>query len=210
MASLVHKMLDWLNPRNCAGSAKSTCSPASEGGPAPSASPDASTEGYGHVHVPVSRSAPQATEEVPATSATCGPTLTASLRSAALQSSLESRLRQRTGCSGSSQYVMTWKKSDTPSQRPICRLVASARRTYGNAFTGWPTPRAGCGMIRRLREPSQIRIGLAMRNRTVPDRLEDAVALIHGPGGILNPLWIAWLMGYPRNWVRPFICLGTR
>lgn len=59
--------------------------------------------------------------------ATCGPNGTASSRSAALQSSLASKLQARSA--GSILYKTTWKTRDTPSGRRICALRASPWRT---------------------------------------------------------------------------------
>jgi len=75
-----------------------------------------------------------------------GPTSPASLASAALQSSLESRLQARMAGHGSPEYGLTWKRWDMPSGPPICALRASAPRTSANGFIGWPkgwtTPQA--------------------------------------------------------------------
>ena len=64
----------------------------------------------------------------------------ASLRSANLQSSLESRLQARLASAGSTLYSLTWKVRTTPAQRPICALRASAPRTSGSGSIGWPSP----------------------------------------------------------------------
>jgi hypothetical protein len=79
------------------------------------------------------------------TSGTSGRTSTGSSRSAALQSSLESRLRARTQTLGSTLYAMTWKPWVTPSGRSRFRLRASALRTSATGSTGWPTPQARDG-----------------------------------------------------------------
>lgn len=65
------------------------------------------------------------------TSGTFGRHGIGSLNSAALQSSLESRLRARTASVGSTLYRLTWKQRVTPSGRPICALRASVPRTSG-------------------------------------------------------------------------------
>jgi hypothetical protein len=65
-----------------------------------------------------------------------------SSKSAALQSSLENKLRARLEGCGSMLFWLTWREQVTPSGRPICALVASARRTSGNDYTSWPTPRS--------------------------------------------------------------------
>jgi hypothetical protein len=74
---------------------------------------------------------------------TSGPSLETSSKSAALQQSLESRLRARTGVNGSPEYALTWKHWDMLSGPPICALRASARRTSDKDYSGWPTPTKG-------------------------------------------------------------------
>ena len=63
-----------------------------------------------------------------------------SLRSADLQSSLESKLRHRLDATGSPEYALTWKSWTMPLGVPICALRASVRRTLDNDCGGWPTP----------------------------------------------------------------------
>ncbi len=60
--------------------------------------------------------------------------------SAALQRSLESRLRVRLASTGSILFVLTWRDAVTPSGHRICALRASARRTSDSDCTSWPTP----------------------------------------------------------------------
>ena len=96
-----------------------------------------------------SLSARQAREAGLMTSGTSGLTGTTSSRSASLQSSLASRLRQRTDSAGSTLYTLTWKQRATPSGLQICALRASARRisdsASGSSEKGWNTPRATDG-----------------------------------------------------------------
>lgn len=68
-----------------------------------------------------------------------------SSRSVALQSSLESKLRQRLASSGSILFVLTWNDAVTPSGRRICALRASARPTSASACSSWPTPTVSRG-----------------------------------------------------------------
>ena len=63
--------------------------------------------------------------------------------SAALQSSLASRLQVLLASHGSTLFQLTWKERATPLGRRICALRASGRRTSDSASTGWPTPNAG-------------------------------------------------------------------
>lgn len=71
---------------------------------------------------------------------TSGPLFAGSWPAADLGPSLESRLRARMDVHGSPEYVLTWRQWDMDSGPPICALRASARRTSGSGFGGWPTP----------------------------------------------------------------------
>lgn len=97
---------------------------------------------FGPVPVPANLSARQAKELGLMTSGTFGRTSSTSLNSAALQESLESRLRAVTQILGSTLYKMTWKAWDTGSGRSRFRLRASVLRTSVTGSTGWPTPAA--------------------------------------------------------------------
>ena len=76
------------------------------------------------------------------TSGTYGRTSTGLSNSAALQSSLASRLQARTASLGSTLYRLTWKARVTPAGQSIPALRASARRTSDSDCTGWVTPSA--------------------------------------------------------------------
>jgi len=95
---------------------------------------------YGPGHVPANLSARQVKAAGLLTSGTCGPISTISLRSAALRSSLASRLQVLTASLGSTLYKLTWKQRPTPAGLPICALRASVRRTSDSDCIGWPTP----------------------------------------------------------------------
>ena len=119
-------------------------SPVSASGAAPCASQDGLTTGpSGQVPAPASLSPRQAKVLGLMTSGTSGPRSTGSLSSAALQSSLESRLRVQTASSGSTLYKLTWKQRGIEQGQPICALRASVRRTSDSECIGWPTPNAG-------------------------------------------------------------------
>src|SRR5580658_2654185 len=76
--------------------------------------------------------------------------------SAALQSSLESRLLPRLDMAGSTLFVEIWKRKVTPLRRRYWEHTASARRTSGKDFTSVPTPQAsdntGGGQAKRALE----------------------------------------------------------
>lgn len=98
---------------------------------------------------PANPSARRASARATPTSATYGPHGSGSSASAALQSSLASRLQARMPFAGSTLYPMTWKVRVTPSGRQICALRARARRTSGNGCSGWPTAQSRDGMNSR-------------------------------------------------------------
>ena len=115
-----------------------------------------------------SLSARQAEEQGKLTSGTFGRTGTISSASADLQSSLASRLRQRTASGGSTLYALTWKDRATPSGRLICALRASARRISdsgsGSSESGWPTPQ-----MRDFRSGGEDRVSNPDRSNNLND-----------------------------------------
>lgn len=131
------------NPVTFSASPNVTFSLASEDGALPCALPDGATAApSGQVAARVSRFRAQDADKAMPTNDTSGPLFSASSPSASLQRSLENRLRARMGVNGSQEYALTWKHWDMPAGLPICALRASARRTSGKGFTGWPTPNA--------------------------------------------------------------------
>lgn len=118
-----------------------TSSPVSESGPtpcAPLAGPMIARSGLAHALVNLS--ARQAKAKGLMMSGTFGPHGSTLSRSAALSSSLASRLQVKTASLGSTLYLLTWKPWATPAGRSLFLLRASALRTSGSASTGWPTP----------------------------------------------------------------------
>src|SRR6185369_5849264 len=124
-----------------------TSSQASADGATLFGSPDGQTTApSGPAPVHVSRFRARASGKAMPTNDTSGPLFTASSPSAALQLSLESRLRARMAGSGSPLYALTWREADMPAGPPICALRASAHRISGKGSgglrKGWPTPAA--------------------------------------------------------------------
>ena len=103
------------------------------------------TDPCGLAAVRASHSARQVKAAGLLTSGTYGRHSSTSSNSAALQSSLESRLRAATQTLGSTLYKMTWKAWNTGSGRSRFRLRASVLRTSVAGSTGWPTPTSNNG-----------------------------------------------------------------
>jgi hypothetical protein len=113
------------------------------------------------------------------TSATCGLNGWLSSESAALQQSLESRLRRQLDGAGSTLFSLTWKAKATPAGRPYCQLVASALRTSGSGYGSWPTPTAqGTGSqpetASRRKASCQRRKGRITRRPALPTGIRGA------------------------------------
>lgn len=124
----------------CGDTPSTTSSPASVSGATPCARLDGPTTGLcGRAVALASLSPRQARAAGLLTSGTYGPPGSGSSASAALTSSLESRLRARTAGLGSTLFRLTWKVWTTPAGRSIPALRASALRTSGSGSTGWPT-----------------------------------------------------------------------
>lgn len=125
-----------------------TSSPASVSGPTLYGSPSGPTiDPFGQEVRLASLSATQAKDLGLLTSGTYGPPSSISSTSAALTSSLGSRLRARQLSLGSTMYALTWKERATPSGRLISALRASGHRTSGSASSSreaapWLTPSA--------------------------------------------------------------------
>ena len=181
-------------------------------------------------HAPVSRFRAQDSEKAMPIDATCGPLFNTSSPSAPLQRSLESRLHQRMDVNGSVEYVLTWSTWDMPTGVSICRLRASARRTSGSDFGGWPTPRAqepgktnegygkSVGMVAKMagwntprvsdsimpRKNAQktFQLGFAqLRDQAlVSGRQENSFPAPTEKRDALNPAFCRWLMGFPPEW----------
>lgn len=145
----------------------------------------------GQEAAPASLSARPANVEVMPTKDTYGQSSIGSSLSVDLQYALESRLRARLEGIGCDQYVLTWKHWDIGAQPPICALRASARRTLGKGFGGYPTPTA----IQKNGGPS-----LSKNGGTGARRRWLQIFTPQEVNGPLNPDLFLWLMGYPIEW----------
>ena len=142
-------------------------SPESVSGPTPCAKPDGQMiDQCGPGVALVNLSARQAKEQGLLMSGTCGQPSTTSSASAALQSSLVSKLQAKTASVGSTLYTLTWKQRDTPAGRSISALRASVRRISdsGSGGLGWPTPQ-----MRDFRSGGEDRVSNPDRSNNLND-----------------------------------------
>jgi hypothetical protein len=123
------------------------------------------------------------------TSVICGLRGFLSSPSAALQSSLESRLKRRLDGVGSTLFSLTWKAKVTPAGRPLCRLAALAP----------PIDVTVCGS---LQTPS----GTSNHGKNhVAGRLDEWGGSSNnfrgtGVGNLHLPAFELWTMGFPASW----------
>ena len=118
-----------------------TSSPVLVAGATPCALPDGpTTDLFGRAVAHASPSAPQAPKKAPLMIDTSGLSGSISSASAALESSLVSKLKQRLTTDGSILFNLIWKAKATPAGRQVYRLRASARRISDNDCGSWPTP----------------------------------------------------------------------
>ena len=169
-SSIAALLSKWLH-RTSQATSEPTSSRASEGGTTPSSSQTGEAP-CGPAPALASPSAPQERASASTTLGTSGLSGSPSSSSAALQSSLESRLRALTASSGSTLFRLTWKAQATPLGRPICALVASVPRTSGSGSTSWPSPTASLadkGVRTRKGALTEVRRG----------RSPDLAAVVH-------------------------------
>ena len=163
---------------NLWGTPSATSSPASASGVTLSDLLDGLILGQsGQAVARASLSARQVKETGSLTSGTYGPPSTTSSPSAALQSSLESRLRQKLLSLGSTLYTLTWKLWATPSGLSRSRLRASVRRTSETGCTGWPTPQCADDNNSRMPNPQAYSIARLLRENKCSNLAQTAQAL---------------------------------
>ena len=188
-----------------------TSSPESAGGVTPSDSPDGlQTDLFGREVAPVSPSVVRENLGGGAIRAIFGQRGIASSASAALQSSLVSRLKQRLDTDGSTLFAMTWSEKTTPSGRSVCLLRASGHRTSGSGCGSWPSPKAqnanGAGLHGQGGQDLQTMALASWPTRQAHGLISSGSPAGTAKPGQLNPAFSRWLMGYPPAWDA---CAGT-
>ena len=136
-----------LKPTNSKDKHNAISSPESECGQQPCASQDGPTlDLFGLEVVPVKSTALLAKEKAQVVTKTYGRYLPASSQSAALQRSMENRLRRLLDTDGLTEYEQTLKRKITPSGVSYLEHTARVRPTSGSDsggwVNGWTSPRA--------------------------------------------------------------------
>jgi hypothetical protein len=106
----------------------------------------------GQDHAHASHFLPQDDKKVRRTIATYCHTGNASLRSAALQQSLESKLQAQLPTGGLTMFIKGWKRKATPLGRLYCQLAVSVRPIKEIDCGLWPTPNKMDAMAARSLE----------------------------------------------------------
>lgn len=183
---------------NSPNTLNATSSPGSADGLSPSPSlAGQPLDLFGLALAPASRSATPgkaAGSKIPAISGRLG---FGSSASAALQRSLENKLRAQMDLHGSTTYRLTWNRRLTQSGRRIFRLVASALHKDGQGSGSWQTPttrdgKGQSGMGNRIKRGKNGRLHVA--------NLCDQIVDLGRPDLVRSPEFRCWLMGYPECW----------
>jgi hypothetical protein len=147
------------------------------------------------------------------TSATSGPLGSGSFSSGVLAESLGSRLRASMDTGGSTLFKLTWKMWTTPAGRRFSLLRASKLRTNDTESFSWPTPTARVSRSEKSSPEFNARRMAHTRGKTLshvvtiyptPTANRWGGLQSHGVNvvtGLLNPAWVAALMGYPPEWI---------
>lgn len=154
--------------------------------------------------VPVSRGARRGKALVKPIPAIFGRRGFGSSESAALASSLVSRLRARMVVHGSTGQPSTWKAQVTPSGRLIYQRAASERLMSAIGFGLWPTPTRDDAAGRRLGNPYHTKNGTwRHRNRAGGQSLARLAQVCNHLGRPDLGRSVAFrlqLMGFPMSW----------
>jgi len=136
---------------------------------------------FGQALAPVKTSVVPASRKVSRASATSGPPSTISSASAALNSSLASRLKTRCATVGSTVYTQTWKERVTPAGLRYWEHTARVPTTSDKEYTGWPTPNLADYNTSRCSDPQEYSTKRLARPNACSQLADTAQALVGWP-----------------------------
>ena len=174
-----------LEPVTLPDTCSAISSPALVAGVTPCALPDGlTTDLFGRAVAHASPSVPLARKKAPPMIGISGLPGSISSASAALESSLVSKLKQRLTTDGSILFNLIWKAKVTPAGRQVYRLRASGRRTLDKDCGSWPTPQTmdtlpPMDYEKRLNHPGR-------PGRTVSGNLREVVTIVGWPTPIVG------------------------
>jgi hypothetical protein len=163
---------------------------------------------------PASRSVLPGSEEAKRMTVTSGRKCLESCGSSGPLGLLE-RMLLESSAWNSTLVVLTWKVKGIPSGRSLFQLAASVPGTDGSGVLLLPTPTApGKHQVGRITEwggsknPYRILPTPTARDYRapgLPEKREARMRVRAQPlpeviGGMLNPQWVEWLMGFPIGW----------
>lgn len=183
------------DPANCADTPNATFSPASADGPLPWTLPDGrEIDPCGLAAALANLSARQVAALGLQISGISGRPGSTSSASAALTSSLASRLQTQLGTAGSILYRQTWRQRVTPSGALYWEHTASGRPASETGFSSWPRPTVqdAHGRDRHNQKSGGVILSFLGISRLHKGLTDDR--------GQLTPDHTAWVMGFPREW----------
>lgn len=164
------------------GSPGVTSSPESADGISPCGEQDGgTTEQFGQARARVRIFPVPESRQASTASATSGPPSTISSASAALNSSLASRLKTRCATVGSTVYTQTWKERVTPAGLSYWEHIPRGRTTSDKEYTGWPTPNLSDENNSRCASPQEYSERRLSRPNACSQLADTAQALVGWP-----------------------------
>ncbi len=97
-------------------------------------------------------------------------------------------------------FSATWPRSGTMQNGQCYPRAPWVRHTHGSGCSLWPTPVKSLALSGgSAKEAERALSGVRRRSgHRITLRLTDLVK--HRDGGLINPRWAEWLMGFPADW----------
>ena len=106
------------------------------------------------------------------------------------------KTRQCSLFGGLTEFSGTWPRWGMMRDGELSELATPVHLTNGNDAGLWPTPTKTIGPKRSLEAIEAAR----MKYKSGQSKFNPGVTLEAKVGGVPNPKFVAWLMGWPINW----------